>query len=263
MTSGGNAGIVVEIGDPPLFKSLGRKKAYEEVTEAIRRQIFAQRMPPLHRLPTERELAEQFGVSRSAVREAIRALERTGLVTVRKGPRGGIFVAHDYDRPINDSIANLLAGGGASLDDLFEMRALIEPYAAARAAELASEDELDQLAALVGQAEMDRRHGASIRAANIDFHRLILRMSKNPVLSVMGEVVLRVLSDRITDVVSPDTSDRALSMHKSIVEAIRKRQPNKAKLLMASDIGTTGEMLAQMSPEARVSLATDEVAIAS
>ena len=83
-------------------------------------------MPPLHRLPTERELAEQFGVSRSAVREAIRALERTGLVTVRKEPRGGIFVAHDCDRPINGSIANLLAGGGASLDT-FSRCALMSP----------------------------------------------------------------------------------------------------------------------------------------
>ena len=263
MRSDGKAGTVVLIGDQPLFKSLGRKKAYEEVTEAIRRQIFAQRMPPLHRLPTERDLAEQFGVSRSAVREAIRALERAGLVTVRKGPRGGIFVAHDYDRPINDSIANLLAGGSASLDDLFEIRALIEPYAAARAAELASDEELDRLVVIVNQAEIDRRQGVSIRPANIDFHRLILRMSKNPVLSVMGEVVLRILSDRIRDVVSPDTSDTALGMHKRIVEAIRKRQPNKAKLLMASDIGTTGEMLAQMSAETRVSLATDGVAIAS
>ena len=76
-------------------------------------------------------------------------------------------------------------------------------------------------------------------------------MGKNPVLSVMEEVVLRVFSDRITDMVSPDTSDRVLSIHKRLVEAVRKHQSNKAKLLMASDIATTGEMLAQMSLEAR------------
>ena len=234
---------------PPLFQSLGRRKAYEEVAAEIRRLIFERRLQALHRLPTERQLAEQFGVGRTAVREAIRTLERSGLLQVKKGPKGGLFVARNYDQPINDSIVNLLAGGQASLEDLFEIRLLIEPYAAFRAAERASAGELAQLEKLLGEAEVVREEGAALRAHNIEFHRQILGMSGNPILSVIGEAVLRILSERIRTLVSLSTSESALEMHKAIFAALRKRQARKASSLMAADIEATGNRLAQLSPE--------------
>ena len=257
MTADDGNDNVLPIACDPVFRKLGRKKAYEEVTDEIRRQIFSRRMPAAHRLPTERDLAVQFGVSRMAVREAIRGLERTGLVTVKKGARGGIFVAQDFDRPINESIINLLAGGGASLSNLFEIRALIEPYAAARAAETADPGAVADLADLVARSDVDCAHDTALRSHNLEFHRLVLRMSGNPVMSVMGEAILTILSDRIKDVVSPDTSVRALGMHKLILEAIRKRQPAKAKTLMEQDIRVTGDRLAELGPEALTRLAAE------
>jgi len=113
-----------------LFTSLGQGKAYEKVADQIRERIFAGQLRLSDRLPAERDMAAQFGVSRVVVREAIRTLELSGLLTVKKGAKGGIFVAQDYDRPISDSIVNLLAGGEASLEDLFDIRLLVEPYAA-------------------------------------------------------------------------------------------------------------------------------------
>jgi GntR family transcriptional regulator, transcriptional repressor for pyruvate dehydrogenase complex len=106
----------------PVFQSLGRRSAYLEVAERIRATIFKDKLALFQRMPSERDLAAQFGVSRVVVREAIRTLETSGLVTVKKGPKGGIFVTQDYERPIVDTITNLLAGGEATLDDLFEMR---------------------------------------------------------------------------------------------------------------------------------------------
>src|SRR5450759_3515 len=111
--------------------------------------------PLFQRMPSERDLAAQFGVSRVVVREAIRTLETSGLVTVKKGPKGGIFVTQDYERPIVDTITNLLAGGEATLDDLFEMRLLIEPYAAARVAERGSEADFVMLEGRIAQAERE------------------------------------------------------------------------------------------------------------
>ena len=192
--------------DQPLFRKLWRKKAYMEVAEQIRDKIFSDKLKLFQRLPSERDLAEQFGVSRVVVREAIRTLESSGLVTVKKGPKGGIFVAQDYERPIVDSITNLLAGGEVNLDNLFEVRLLIEPYAAARVAELGTEADFDALEAKLAEAE--REHGAdeSVRHRYIDFHRQILRLSRNPLLSIVGETVLLVLYDRVKQVVSADTS---------------------------------------------------------
>lgn len=239
----------------PIFQPLGRKKAYEEVAAEMSRLIFGQHLPPAYRLPTERELAEQFGVSRMVVREAIRMLERSGLLAVKKGPRGGIFVAQDYDRPINESIENLLAGGGATLDDLFEMRLLIEPFAASRAAELRGEEDLARLAALVEQAQATSSDGASSRAPNIEFHRLVLQLSGNAVMSVLGEAVLNIMCERIRNLTDLETSRHALGIHVQILEALRKRQPRKASILMARDIRAVGEMLSKLTPETRTRLA--------
>ena len=247
------------LADPQerLFRNLARKKAYEEVADEIRSLIFERQLEPSHRLPTERDLAVQFGVGRTVVREAIRTLERSGLLQVKKGSKGGIFVAQDYDRPINDSIVNLLAGGDASLEDLFEIRMLIEPYAAARAVERASEADLSELDGMIVRADAERVHGGALRAHNLEFHHRILQLSGNVVLSVIGDSVLRILADRIESLVSPDTSANALAMHKQLLEALHKRQSRKASTLMAKDIEVTGKRLARLSPDALLRLARD------
>lgn len=242
----------------PLFKPLGRKKAYEAVTEEIRNLILGQRLQPLHRLPTERDLALQFGVSRMVVREAIRALEGEGLLQVKKGPRGGIFVAQDFHRPINDSILNLLAAGNASLTDLFEIRVLIEPYAAARAAQLGGEEDFLRLEALIAEGNVERARGLTPRAPNIAFHRLILQMSNNPVLSTLGEAVLVIMLDRIREVQSLDTSYGALDRHQQLLAAMRLRRPEEARRLMEEDIQATGKRLAELGPETLTRLAADD-----
>ena len=242
-------------GGGALFKSLGRKKAYEEVADQIRERIFAQHLRVFDRLPTERELAEQFGVSRMAVREAIRTLELTGLLTVRKGPKGGIFVAQDYDRPISDSIVNLLAGGEASLENLFEVRELVEPYAASRAAVLGTNADFARLEALIDEAEQESAQGHSIRSLNIEFHRLVIRMSRNPIIEVVGETVLLLLSERIKYIVSPHTSKAGLVMHRQIVAALRQRQPAKARTIMTKDIHAVGERFARMNGQRKAARA--------
>ncbi len=224
----------MQTSTPTVFPSLGRKKAYQEITDTIRHEIFSRRLQPLHRLPTERDIAEQCGVSRMVVREAIRSLEREGLVTVKKGPKGGIFVAQDFDRPINDSITNMLAGGGINLGDLSEVRALVEPYAAARAAEHATEANLEELAVLLERAEA--ADPADLRAHNIEFHRVILRISGNPVLRLVGDAVLTILSEQVRHVATNEASAKARHMHRAIVAAMRSRDAAQAQRLMSEDI---------------------------
>lgn len=237
----------VTVHNETPFTSLGRRKAYEEVADQIRERIFAQHLRLFDRLPPEREMAVQFGVSRVVVREAIRTLELNGLLTVKKGAKGGIFVAQDFDRPISDSIVNLLSVGEASLENLFEIRALIEPFAASRAALLGSDEDFDRLAGALAQADMEHAKGGSIRSLNIEFHRLVIRMSGNPILSVVGETVLILLTERIKQIPSRETSEAVLGMHKKIFAALRKRQPEKARMMMANDIKAVGERLVRMN----------------
>ena len=226
------------------FAPLGRRKAYEEVAEAIRERIFTAAVKTGERLPTERELSAQFGVSRVVVREAVRALELSGLLDVKKGPKGGIFIVEDHQRPITDSIANLLGRGEARLKDLFEVRLLIEPYAAERVARIGTAQNFSELSALVRQADAEHGLGADIRHLNIELHRRIIRMSRNPVLAVVGETVLTMLSDRLKSVRSAAPSGVALELHKELMVALRRRNAAAARAIMEKDIAAVGRRFA-------------------
>jgi DNA-binding FadR family transcriptional regulator len=233
------------------FQSLGRRKAYEEVADRIRELIFSAAVKTGDRLPTERELAAQFGVSRVVIREAIRALELTGLLEVKKGPKGGIFIIENHQRPITDSISNLLGRGEARLEDLFEVRLLIEPYAAERVARIGTAQDFSDLSALVQQADAEHDRGADIRNINIELHRRIIRMSRNPVLAVVGETVLTMLSDHLKSVKSTAPSSVALMMHKKLVVALRRRNAAAARAIMEQDIGAVGKRFALLDARKR------------
>ena len=151
------------------------------------------------------------------VREAVRTLESGGLVTVKKGPKGGIFVAQDYERPIVDTVTNLLAGGEATLANLFELRLLIEPYAAERVAQVGTEADF----AMLG-GDHRREPSASTAPSRAcataisTFHRQVVRLAHNPLLAVIGETVLLVLYDRVKTAVSADTTEAGLIMHRQL-----------------------------------------------
>ena len=231
----------------PVFQSLGRRSAYLDVADRIRATIFKDKLGLFQRMPSERDLAAQFGVSRVVVREAIRTLESSGLVTVKKGPKGGIFVAQDYERPIIDTVTNLLAGGEANLDNLFEMRLLIEPYAAARVAAAGSEADFAMLESKIAEAEHEHGADHSVRHRYIDFHRQVIRLAGNPLLAIVGETVLLVLYDRVKAVLSAETTEVGLIMHRQLVNAWRQRKPEEARAIMAQDIEILSRRFAEFS----------------
>jgi len=237
-------------GAPPLFQKLSVKRTYVRLVEQIREKIFSEKLRLFERLPSERELAEQFGVSRVAVREAIRTLESSGLLIVKKGPKGGIFVAQDYERPVVDVITNLLSAREMSLENLFEVRLLTEPYAAARVAEIGSDAEFDALEAKIADAEREHKADESVRHHYIDFHRHVLRLTRNPLLSIVGESVLLVIYDRAKRVISAETSGMGLTMHRQLLRAFRDRRPEKARSIMAKDIELLSTRFVQLSKPA-------------
>ena len=104
------------------FKSLQRKRLYEEVAASIKQAIFSGEYSEGDKLPSENELAELFRVSHSVVREAVRYLEIIGLLKVRQGATGGAFVSDINSRVLKENVMDLLTMGQASVGQLTEMR---------------------------------------------------------------------------------------------------------------------------------------------
>ena len=133
-----------------MFSSVRTPRVYEHIVAQIERAIFEGRLQQGDKLPAERQLVREFGASRVAVREALRALEHRGLVEVRQGSAGGYFIREMDDGPVVRDFQTLFRLGHVSLPQLVEARALIEPESARLAAVRATEPDVKAVLARGG-----------------------------------------------------------------------------------------------------------------
>ncbi|HYH11415.1 MAG TPA: FadR/GntR family transcriptional regulator [Thermomicrobiales bacterium] len=153
----------------------------EHLTRQVLKLIASRKLHPGDRLPSTKELAELFSVATPTMREALRRLQATGVVDIRHG--SGIYVRKIEQSPIitNPHYGELNA---ETILQLLEARLAIEPYLAGRAAELATDDDLASLKALLDQAERYLNgQDAKLHPTNMQFHTRIARVSGNTILA--------------------------------------------------------------------------------
>jgi GntR family transcriptional repressor for pyruvate dehydrogenase complex len=168
-----------------LFEPIVAPKRNFEIIEAsIRREIYNGTLVPGQKLPNEFELARQFNVGRSAVREALKVLELAGLLVVRRGYNGGTFVAPPDFEEASEAITLTFQPGNMALDQLLEACQTIE----ARAAELASLQatglEISDLEELVQRIEQCVHLPARYLTGIVDFHLAVTEMAHNSVFTL-------------------------------------------------------------------------------
>src|SRR4051794_21472335 len=155
------------------------RRVYQTLVEQIRRDIFQRQRSPGDRLPHERALAEQYGIGRSAVREALRVLEIQGLVQVRHGYRGGVFVAEAGASPLLSALDASLRLDHVGVDELYGARRLIEPMLARMAADRDAGTLAQQLQENVEATEACLGDGRAAFALNMEFHAILAEAAGN------------------------------------------------------------------------------------
>jgi GntR family transcriptional repressor for pyruvate dehydrogenase complex len=155
------------------FQRVSTARVSEAIVEQIRQAIIDGQFQPGDRLPSQRDLAKTFGVGRSALLEAIRILEQSGLLTIRTGGSGGAFVTAPSIRQVSDSLDLLFRREGATREELSEFRIVLESYCCKMAAEKASDDELadidKQFRELKALAEKGSAYWQTFLTREIDF----------------------------------------------------------------------------------------------
>lgn len=225
------------------------------VIHGIREMILAGELRAGDRLPVEKELATRLGVSRGSLREAVRALAILGVVETRQGD-GTYVTALDASlllHPIR-FLAELQAPQDAT--HLLGVRRALEPESAARAASRVDDDELERMAevlaaadrALEGEAPHDL---AAFTAADAEFHRLIAQASGNPALAALIEgLVGETLRARLWDAVEQhDALSRTQAEHHAILDALRRRDPDRARTRMAIHVLGVEDYVASQTPD--------------
>jgi GntR family transcriptional repressor for pyruvate dehydrogenase complex len=217
----------------PIFEPIETPKRHFELIEAsIRREIYNGSLVPGQKLPNEFELARQFNVGRSAVREALKVLELAGLLVVRRGYNGGTFVAPPDFEEASESITLTFRLGETTIDQLIEAALAIEVRAAELTAQNASDLEIDDLQEIIQRTEQSLNVPARYLTALIDFHMAVTELSHNTVfilaLNAMRNLFIQELNRLISDQSNQKLRKTFILHQKEILKAIAEHDPQRA-----------------------------------
>ncbi len=226
-----------------MFRPLKKKRFSDQIADLIQQKILQDNLEVGTALPSEIEMTREFQVSRSVIREALRILEITGLVQIKKGPTGGIFVSNVYQEPIKRSISNLMTSGDVKMDHLFDARLLIEPHIAREAAKHARDQDFKKFKTLFEDSAAHFDDALRLKQNNLEFHVLLARASGNPVLAIILESLIEILIERSLNFLDLALERKFTKIHKDIFRVLEQRKASECSRLIRKDIGFVRQTL--------------------
>lgn len=218
-----------------VFKPIRTKKIYQEIIDQIKEMINQGTLRPGDRLMSERELAEQFQVGRSAVREAFRVMEAMGIIKIKPGE--GTFITDSPVESLVKSFSRDLSGNGKTARELMELRKVLEVEAAALAATRCTPKQLQVIEKALKQMEEDLEKGNLGEEADMQFHFSIAKATQNSLLvklmNTIADTMSRVLAAARHQLYQdPANPPRLLEEHRRIYTAIKNGDPQAARRAM-------------------------------
>lgn len=219
-----------------MYTPIHSSKVYEQITEQIEQLILSGKLRSGDRLPTERELAEQFQASRTAVREAMKTLAQKGLVDMRPGR--GTIVIDGTSQAMRHSLGLMMrvgqAGGSANL---VEVREILEPEIAALAAARATEEHVAALQEAVEIMDASLDDANTFIDADNDFHRALAKATQNALILSFVDSIVDLLSEQRKNIFSVSGgSSRGQMHHKLLLAAVQSHDPEAARVAMRAHL---------------------------
>jgi GntR family transcriptional regulator, transcriptional repressor for pyruvate dehydrogenase complex len=213
------------------------ERGSDKMADQIKKLIFSRTLKPGDRLPSEREIALQFGTGRMVVREALRILEQSGLIYIKQGKGGGAHVkAFDITHTAR-SFSDAVRRSDVALRDLVEVRSATERTVIALAIERMDENDIGLLRENIKNTKETVLKGGLGWGQFVDFHLLVARATRNQLYEMVVEslvTIMRTFAEKVSpDLFSPKDH---LRQHREIYDAIRTRDVTKAQDKMESHI---------------------------
>jgi GntR family transcriptional repressor for pyruvate dehydrogenase complex len=220
----------------PIYRTVKTSRLYEQIVQQVEDSILKGQLKPGDQLPAERDLAQAFGVSRTAVREAVKTLREKGLVEAYSGR--GTFVTNGTSNSIRQSLDLMIRinpqEGSANLA---ELRAVLEPEIAGLAAARIEEQLVSTMREAVAVMDRSLQDPDAYVEADLDFHLALAEAAGNPlILSLLDSIVglLREQRSRIFDV--DGGPERGQFHHKRILAAMLQGDPEAAREAMRAHL---------------------------
>jgi DNA-binding FadR family transcriptional regulator/energy-coupling factor transporter ATP-binding protein EcfA2 len=216
-----------------VYQPVDRSELYDQVADQLYEMIGRGVFKPGDRLPSERELAERFKVSRNSVRDAYRALEARGLVEIRQGD--GIYVHEVSQEGVYQSILDFLVTHKKTTQEIIQVRLSIEPEVAYSAAQNATDEDIRELEEILARHEEKAAGGDPGVEEDALFHHTLARMTGNQFLLKLMDLLADSLTEtRETMLTYSGTTSRL--GHQRVLDAIRRRDPKGARAAMQAHI---------------------------
>ena len=219
-----------------MYKVVQTARLYEQIVLQIEESIQKGVLKAGDQLPAERELAQQFGVSRTAVREAVKALREKGLVEAYAGR--GTFVTDGTSHAMKQSLDRMLRlGQSEDSSFLVEVREILEPEIAALAAERSEAQHLTAMKEALAVMDSARSDPDAFIEGDLDFHLALAEAAGNPLILSLIDSIVGLLREQRTKIFSVDGGpERGQYHHKRILEAIEHRNPQRAREVMKAHL---------------------------
>ena len=210
-------------------------RIYEEIVRQVKQMITEGRLKSGDQLPPERDLAEKFVVSRTSVREALRALESLGLIEIRPGE--GTFVREVSIDALVGPLALLLTSHREAIVELFEARRLLEPALAALAAARATRDEIQEMERILEEQAKEIAAGKTGLAQDAAFHTAIGAAAHNRAITRIAHAIMDLLTQSREESLNiPGRPTRSHEDHRRVLAAIGRRDADGARKAMLDHI---------------------------
>jgi GntR family transcriptional repressor for pyruvate dehydrogenase complex len=219
----------------PSLEPVRSTRIYEEIVRQIRLLIRDGHLKSGDRLPPERDLAERFRVSRTSVREAMRALESRGLIAIRPGE--GAFVREVSVESLVEPLALVILAHRETIADLYEARRLLEPPIAGLAARRASPEEVAEMARILEQQGAEVEAGRTGLAQDAAFHTALAHSTHNQAITRIVTTLMDLLAQSREESLShPGRPVRSHGDHRHILAAVETRDSRRAEQAMLAHL---------------------------
>jgi DNA-binding FadR family transcriptional regulator len=222
-----------------MFKSVRPDRISQAIVEQIKEAIFQKKIRTGEKLPAERQLMEQFQTSRVTVREALKTLEHSGILEIKRGPQGGAFVRDPDVKFVNNFLQDMFSMGNIKVCDLTEARMAVEPFSVRIATERIGEECLEQISQNIRETRECLTNGnpSDARILTLEFHRLIAQAAKNPVIFFLVDSILDIMENNVSTIpIATESVEATLRFHEKIHAAMVERDAEKAQEWMLKHI---------------------------
>jgi GntR family transcriptional regulator, transcriptional repressor for pyruvate dehydrogenase complex len=228
-----------------IFSRVDTARASSQIVTQIKDAIRNGQLKVGDRLPSERELAEQLGVSRVTVRDALRVLEARGLLQIRVGAHGGSFVTAPLSDVVSEGLVDLLSLSDLSATEVTETRLILELGAVPLVCERRTSEDLRDLDELCEEGRRALDAGRYTTEASAAFHLRVVTATHNRAVVLMMEAIQDAIVSSLREAHASEqpVSEQGFAEHEQIVEAIKSRDVERAQRIMFEHLNRTAQRL--------------------